>query len=662
MENMETHMILRPKKMTRAFLTAVSLLSLATAAHGYIDLAPTLPKIVGNSPTIALVEVAGYDPVTHSITLKPLQAYKGVIGTDLITHRLAPADGVVPGQIVQWAVPGSRAVIFQTKTSLVGSTLVCFGTGWYQVTSSGTGPWKLGAERPDLPLAYYGSLSRLTDSVQALLKNQGAVITVVAFGADSEGASFDLALNRQSLPGVVRLQRIRATMSMPGNVAGASANPAYFIGAGVVDEKDLPGLLAQLKSLDPTTRAEAAEDIHTLGRKAKEALPALAELLKDAAPQVRYAAAAAILRITPSDKTATDVLLEGLSSKDSAARHYAAAAAGFTQSAGAPFAAKLTELLKDSDASVRLTALESISMLGPVAGKAVPVLVGMLDDKALSIDVADALGRIGPAAAPALKKLTAMLASDQANVRWAAVRAMSQIGTAEAHPAVDFMVKQMPTATEVEGYNMMIYFSLLGPVAQDAAESIQNFRIKNPMLPNSTQWAINPNRGFPWQGNMGGRGGRGGGMGGPGGAGGGGPGGGGGGGGGPGRGGPGGGMGGPGGDMGTLMYSAYVRELGFRLRDMSPVLAKSIMNDTAGTIPTWGYDLLNAGPDLSLAVLTPNLASDELVMRERAAVAIGYMGEAGAPAQSAVEAALAKTANEREKRLLEWTLRQIDGE
>jgi HEAT repeat protein len=635
-------MTTRKQLLARTLLAALPLLAAARLSQGYVDLAPTLPKIVSDSPNIGLIEVISYDRAAHTVTFKAVQGYKGTLETETFSHQLAPADGVVPRQLVQWAVPGSRAVIFQSKNVARGSALVCIGAGWYQVASVGAGPWKLSAERPDLPLAYYGSLSRLTDAVQSLLRNQGAVITVVAFGADSEGASFDLALNRQSLPGVVRLQRIRATTSMGGSVMGSSSNPTFFIGVGVVDEKDLPTLIEQLKSSDAMVRAEAAEDIRTLGKKARPALATLAGLLKDSSPRVRYAAASAILRITPADQDAVKVILEGLNSKDIPARQYATASAGYTRSAGAPFAGKLAELLKDSDEAVRLTALESVSMLGPVADKAVPTLVAMLDEKALCIDVADALGRIGPAAAPALKKLAAMLSSDQANVRWAAVRGMSQIGTAEAHPAVDFMVKAMPTATEVEGYNMMIYFSMLGPVAQDAIPALQNFRIKNPMLPNSTQWAINPNRGFPWTngggGGMGGggRGGRGGGgMGGP---------------------------GGMGGDMSTLMYSAYVRELGFRLRDMSPTLAKAIMSDTAGTIPTWGYTLLSAGPDLSIQVLAPNLSSDQLVMRERAAVALGYMGESAAPAKPALETAIAKASSEKEKKLLQWTLRQIDGE
>ena len=42
----------------------------------------------------------------------------------------------------------------------------------------------------------------------------------------------------------------------------------------------------------------------------------------------------------------------------------------------------------------------------------------------------------------------------------------------DAHPAVDFMVKELPRASEYDGYNMMIYLALLGPVAKDALPAI----------------------------------------------------------------------------------------------------------------------------------------------------------------------------------------------
>jgi len=48
------------------------------------------------------------------------------------------------------------------------------------------------------------------------------------------------------------------------------------------------------------------------------------------------------------------------------------------------------------------------------------------------------------------------------------------------------------------------------------------------------------------------------------------------------------------------------------------------------------------------------------VMRERAAVALGYLGPAASGAKEQVVAALSKASSEREKRLLEWCLREID--
>src|ERR1041384_3545533 len=187
--------------------------------------------------------------------------------------------GIVPRPIIQWAAPGTRGGMFASNTA----ALVCFGQGWYQVRLTG-GTWKLDKERPDLPLAYYGPVSTLAQGVEAMLAGKSAVITVVAHGADNEAASFDLALNRQSLPGMVRLQRLKADMNMPGSAMSA-ANPAYLIGPGSVDVAQVPELIERLKSPDGLVRAEAADDLRTLGKKAKAAAPELAKLLNDTSPR-----------------------------------------------------------------------------------------------------------------------------------------------------------------------------------------------------------------------------------------------------------------------------------------------------------------------------------------------------------------------------------------
>jgi hypothetical protein len=183
---------------------------------------------------------------------------------------------------------------------------------------------------------------------------------------------------------------------------------------------------------------------------------------------------------------------------------------------------------------------------------------------------------------------------------------------------------------------MMIYLALLGPVAREAVPAIRSARIKNPILPSATLWAIEPDRTFPWLG--GGRFGM------------------------PGPGGFGGGFGGQGPDFAVYIWENYVHELGERLRPAARVLAQRILDGTAGDVPLWGYKILACAPDTVLDILTPSLEHKDLVMRERATVALGYMGPAARPALEPVKAALAATANEREKRLLAWCLREIGRE
>ncbi len=614
-------------------LVAIVNLIAVLPARAYIDLAPTLSKVISDSRRISVVEVASFDRAKHEIVLKEVRALKGELSTEAATHDVLGTEGAaVARPILQWATPGARAVLFTSRTTAV----VCFGAGWYQARSAtGAGTWKIGTDRPDLPLAYYGSVSRLADSIEQMLAGKSAVLTVVAHGADNEAASFDLALNRQNLPGLVRLQRIRADMNMPQTVMAASGNANYSLGGGVVDESDLPALIAKLKSDDATSRAEAADDIRSLGKAVRStATSPLTGLLGDSAPRVRFAAASALLKINPKQTSPLDVLAKGLENSDAAVRREAARNAGLGGPAAGALSEKLAALLsKDADESVRVAALQAIATMGPAAAKAAPAVIPLLDDKDYMIDAADALGRIGaPAASAALPKLAQMLASDQAEIRWAAVRGMSQIGGKEAHPAVDFMVKALRSATEAEGYNMMIYLSLLGPVASDALPAVRNAPIKNPVLPSSTAWAISPEQYLPWQ-YGGGRGGRGG---------------------------PGGG-GGPG-DIALLIYEDYVRELGPRLTPMAKTLAQQIMDGTEGNMPAWGYELLACGGAEAAAVLTPHLNSDDLNVRERATVALGYMGPAAVGAKDSLNAALSKAPTEREKRLIEWSLRKLEAD
>jgi hypothetical protein len=83
------------------------------------------------------------------------------------------------------------------------------------------------------------------------------------------------------------------------------------------------------------------------------------------------------------------------------------------------------------------------------------------------------------------------------------------------------------------------------------------------------------------------------------------------------------------------------------------------MEGAAGNVPRWGYKLLAKFPSESIAILSPGLEHPDRVMRERAAVALGYMGHAALPSQDKIAAALGKAPDEREQLLLKWCLREI---
>ena len=45
-----------------------------------------------------------------------------------------------------------------------------------------------------------------------------------------------------------------------------------------------------------------------------------------------------------------------------------------------------------------------------------------------------------------------------------------------------------------------------------------------------------------------------------------------------------------------LIYESYVHELGARLRPAARLLARKIMDGTAGDVPDWGYKILTCAP------------------------------------------------------------------
>ncbi|MGA2496678.1 MAG: hypothetical protein ABSH20_02995 [Tepidisphaeraceae bacterium] len=280
---------------------------------------------------------------------------------------------------------------------------------------------------------------------------------------------------------------------------------------------------------------------------------------------------------------------------------------------------RLVTFLSDADVSVQSAALEAIATLGPDAGDARDAVVKLLDDPRFVCDAADALGRLGPAARPAMKPLTNLLQSDDRSARWAAVRAIVQIGGPEASPAVDFLLTEIENARGRDLYNISVYLGILGPVAQRAMPALQQARQRDRELCAMALWAIQPGKAFPWQwGYVVDR------------------------------------------DMDRWLFEAYIREMGPRAEPAARALAAAVIAGTAGHVPSWGYQLLIDYPRESLAALQKALTSDDPAARQRVLTALGYMGPAATPARAAIEA-LATSTDFRSQRLVTWALRRIDG-
>jgi hypothetical protein len=261
------------------------------AARAYVDLAPTLARIVRESESITVAEVERFRPDKGVVVLKRVRDLKRETGAALVKHLVVRAgEPGVDRPILEWAEPGRRCVLFVRGQTAV----VCLGEAWYQATQAEDGWWRIGPPRPDLPLAYYGTISRLAEAIPLMLAGKSAVITTLPHGAGQVGASFDLALNRASLPGLVKVQRLRASQRMPDIAMGVGSNPAFVLGLGRVGPEDIPALREKLRAADATVRAESATEFGFLGAGAGDAADDLSKLLDDATPAVRLAAASAL--------------------------------------------------------------------------------------------------------------------------------------------------------------------------------------------------------------------------------------------------------------------------------------------------------------------------------------------------------------------------------
>jgi HEAT repeat protein len=211
-----------------------------------------------------------------------------------------------------------------------------------------------------------------------------------------------------------------------------------------------PQLADVMAGSDTTLRLAAAEALTRLGTGAAAVVPALIRTLSDWSPPVRRAAARALGAAGPPAGHAVPSLLGLLADWDDGAREAAAAALAAVGEAAVPLLALVLGERDLRRAGQHERYREEVDRLwrrmsGPEPDRAWRELAWAARDalrervEAVHQGAAAALGRIGPAAAPAVPVLARALAEDGLPPRVAAARALGGIGP-EARPALPPLV------------------------------------------------------------------------------------------------------------------------------------------------------------------------------------------------------------------------------
>jgi hypothetical protein len=158
-------------------------------------------------------------------------------------------------------------------------------------------------------------------------------------------------------------------------------------------------------------------------------IPALVGALGDRDPRVRAAVLGTLENLPPATEMELTALVDHLKTSDEAVRLAALEALG--QMGPAPVVAVPAILSTAHDPSPRIR-FASFADLSRIGEPAVDGLLHLLDNRQLAGDAALALGRIGPAARPAVPRLCEFLANGHPTARVAALEALRRMGAAGA--------------------------------------------------------------------------------------------------------------------------------------------------------------------------------------------------------------------------------------
>ncbi|HEY3963679.1 MAG TPA: HEAT repeat domain-containing protein [Planctomycetaceae bacterium] len=239
---------------------------------------------------------------------------------------------------------------------------------------------------------------------------------------------------------------------------------------GLCGSTAVPGLarIVETYAAHAESAARGAAALKQIGRHAVPAVPALGKALQSRNEMVVEQSIGALAAIGPSAGPAVPELRALLTSPSASIRTHVASALG---DIGAVAAVNdLATALEDRDEDVRRESAQALGKIGPPAKPAIPALLRALEDPADSVKwhVAEALSRIGEAAVvPLIERL-----SDK-HLQYAAVIILGDIGPA-AHVAVRPLLQLMSRAghsTDLER-EIVLALSRIGPAAKEAVPTL----------------------------------------------------------------------------------------------------------------------------------------------------------------------------------------------
>jgi len=173
---------------------------LCTPAHGYIEAAYTLGKLISESTNIVLVQVEKADTEKNMIIYRKVRDIKGTHPTELIKHNIG-RGGFNPREwqfIMAAAQVGRMALVFHNNSAAE----TCVDYYWYQTYAGGEW-WNMSHGEPYLLRTFYGKPEKLASLVQAMLAGQEVIVPCLVDG-DKNALQLRTA----------KVQRLRASLKL----------------------------------------------------------------------------------------------------------------------------------------------------------------------------------------------------------------------------------------------------------------------------------------------------------------------------------------------------------------------------------------------------------------------------------------------------------------